>query len=81
MATSSLMPAITLRASSRNQLRPIIQPPMGRRSFMHVFGAFELDIKPGTPDTRHPSGLRSCAMPGARTDACSSLRSAPRLRR
>src|SRR5215217_6644597 len=31
--------------------------------------------------TRHPSGLPSCATPGARTDACSSLRSAPLSRK
>jgi hypothetical protein len=43
---------------------------------MHVFGALELDIQPGTPETRPLSELPSCATPGARMDACSSHQSA-----
>jgi hypothetical protein len=42
---------------------------------MHVLGAFELDIQPGTPTTRHPSGLPFYATLGARTGACSAPRS------
>jgi hypothetical protein len=43
---------------------------------MHVFGAFELDIQPGTPD--NPASIRVALLryTRARTDACSSLRSA-----
>jgi hypothetical protein len=38
---------------------------------MHVFEAFELDIRPGTtPAPQHPSGLPSCGTPGARMGAC-----------
>ena len=49
---------------------------------MHVFGAFELDIQPGSPD--NPACLRVALLrytSGARTGACSSLRSAPLSRR
>jgi hypothetical protein len=47
---------------------------------MHVFGAFVLDIIPGTPDSLAPSGWPSCVIPGARMAACSSLRNVPPLR-
>ncbi len=45
--------------------------------FMHVFGAFELDIQPGTPD--NPASVRETRE--VKTVACSSRRSAPPMRR
>jgi hypothetical protein len=59
------------------------QPDTPQQGFllMHLFGAFELEISPALPTARHPSGLPSCATPGARMGACLSLRSAHPLRK
>lgn len=48
---------------------------------MHLIGAFELDIQPGTANG--PTSVRwpFCATPAARMDACSSRWTVPSSRR